>query len=80
MDFSQRMTMKQAASYLGRSAHWLSVNRERLSIPGYLIGGYYYFMKEDLDDWISKQQTTQKRTSRVSRTKKPSSTLEPITL
>lgn len=64
MDFSKRMNMKEAASYLGRSPHWLSVNRERLNIPGYLIGGYYYFLKEDLDQWITSQQTTSKRNSR----------------
>ena len=77
MDFSQRLTMKQAAGYLGRSAHWLSVNRERLGIPGYLIGGYYYFLKEDLDEWIESQQTTQKRGFQ---SKKAATPLEPITL
>jgi Helix-turn-helix domain len=65
MDFSQRMNMKEAAAYLGRSPHWLSVNRERLAIPSYLIGGCYSFLKEDLDRWISEQQTTSKRTPKA---------------
>jgi hypothetical protein len=79
MDFSLRMTTKQAAAYLGRSTHWLSVNRERLGIPAYLIGGYYYFLKEDLDKWISEQQTTQKR-SKGTRSALRSLPLSPITL
>lgn len=76
MDFSQRLSMKEAAAYLGRSPHWLSVNRERLAIPAYLIGGYYYFLKEELDTWIAAQQTTRKRGSK-SEGLKP---LSPITL
>jgi len=79
MDFSQRMSMKEAAAYLGRSTHWLSVNRERLEIPAYLIGGYYYFLKEDLDKWIEDQQTTLKR-PKGSRKSVRSLPLSPITL
>ena len=79
MDFSQRMDMKKAAAYLGRSPHWLSVNRERLEIPAYLIGGYFYFLKEDLDAWVQSQQTTLKRNGCRSKAAK-SSPLTPITL
>ena len=79
MDFSQRMSMKEAAAYLGRSPHWLSVNRERYAIPGYLIGGYYYFLKEQLDEWILSQETTTKRTNR-SKKQLRSQPLAPITL
>ena len=79
MDFSQRMSMKEAAAYLGRSPHWLSVNRERYEIPGYLIGGYYYFLKEQLDAWILSQETTTKRSSR-SKKQLRSQPLAPITL
>ena len=79
MDFSQRMNMKEAAAYLGRSPHWLSVNRGRLAIPAYLIGGYYYFLKEDLDQWIGDQQTTLKR-SKNSPKPLRSLPLTPITL
>jgi hypothetical protein len=60
MDFSQRMNMAEAAAYLGRSKYWLSVNRLRLSIPSYLIGNQYFFMKEDLDSWILGQRNAEK--------------------
>jgi hypothetical protein len=56
MDFSHKMTAKEAAEYLGHSTHWLTVNRKRLGIPHYAIGGYVFFLKTDLDNWIIGQQ------------------------
>lgn len=56
MDFSNRLDMASAANYLGRSAHWLSVNRARLGIPAYRIGRRYFFLKEELDAWLLEQR------------------------
>lgn len=58
MDFSNRMDMAKAACYLGRSTHWLSVNRVRLGIPAYRIGRRYFFLKEELDAWLLEQRVT----------------------
>jgi excisionase family DNA binding protein len=46
------MSVKEAATYLGKSAHWLYQNRERLQIPCTVIGGSLRFEKSRLDDWI----------------------------
>ena len=46
------MSVKEAATYLGKSAHWLYQNRERLEIPCSVIGGSLRFEKAQLDDWI----------------------------
>jgi hypothetical protein len=56
VDFSNRLDMAAAAKYLGRSTHWLSVNRARLGIPSYRIGRRYFFLKEELDQWLLKQR------------------------
>ena len=47
------MSVREAAQYLGKSAHWLYQNRERLGIPAVAIGGTYRFEKSQLDRWIS---------------------------
>ena len=39
------MSVKEAATYLGKSAHWLYQNRERLQIPCSVIGGTLRFEK-----------------------------------
>lgn len=46
------MSVKEAATYLGKSAHWLYQNRERLEIPCTVIGGSLRFERAQLDDWI----------------------------
>ena len=51
MDFSKRMSSKEAASYLGRSAQWL-LKAGLSEITHYKIGGRYYFLKEDLDSYV----------------------------
>lgn len=57
MDFSLRMTSDEAGRYLAHSTYWLLTNRKRLDIPAFLIGGKYYFLKEELDVWIDHQRT-----------------------
>jgi excisionase family DNA binding protein len=47
------MTVKEASTYLGKSAHWLYQNRERLQIPCTPVGGTLRFEKSQLDDWLS---------------------------
>ena len=47
------MSVKEAATYLGKSAHWLYQNRERLQIPCTPVGGTLRFEKSQLDDWLS---------------------------
>lgn len=46
------MDVKEAARYLGKSAHWLYQNRERLEVPCTMIGGTLRFEKTQLDEWI----------------------------
>ena len=47
------MTVKEASTYLGKSAHWLYQNRERLQIPCTPVGGTLRFEKSQLDGWLS---------------------------
>lgn len=46
------MSVKEAATYLGKSPHWLYQNRERLQIPCTVVGGTLRFEKSKLDEWI----------------------------
>lgn len=52
------MSVKEAAIYLGKSAHWVYQNRERLHIPCSVIGGTLRFEKSRLDDWIINRSQT----------------------
>lgn len=53
------MSVKEAAIYLGKSAHWVYQNRERLQIPCTAVGGTLRFEKSRLDDWISSRSQAQ---------------------
>jgi len=64
MDFSQRMNMRDAGAYLGRSKCWVQRNRLKLGIPHYQIGGQCFFMKEELDQWISSKRLDKATSSR----------------
>ena len=55
LDFANRMTTKQAAEYLGVSTDWLLEKLELKNIPYYKPARRYYFVKEELDQWL---QTT----------------------
>ncbi len=52
MDFANRMTTQQAAQYLGVSRDWLLENLELKGIPYYKPANRYYFVKEQLDQWL----------------------------
>ena len=64
MDFSKRMSMLEAGAYLGRSKCWVQRNRLKLGIPHYQIGGQCFFMKEELDQWISSKRLDKATSSR----------------
>jgi excisionase family DNA binding protein len=55
LDFTTRMNTKQAAEYLGVSTDWLLEKLESKNIPYYKPAHRYYFVKEELDQWL---QTT----------------------
>ena len=46
------LTSSESAQFLGKSQHWVQVNRKRLGIPHYKIGGRYYFKQEELEAWL----------------------------
>ena len=52
MDFANRMTTQQAAQYLGVSPDWLLENLELKNIPYSKPANRYYFVKEQLDQWL----------------------------
>jgi excisionase family DNA binding protein len=47
------LSSSEAAQFLGKSQHWVQVNRKRLGIPHYKIGGRYYFKQEELEAWLN---------------------------
>lgn len=52
MDFTNRMTTQQAADYLGVSTDWLLAKLDTKNIPYYKPAHRYYFVKEELDQWL----------------------------
>jgi excisionase family DNA binding protein len=52
LDFANRMNTQQAAKYLGVSPDWLLANLELKNIPYYKPANRYYFVKEELDQWL----------------------------
>ena len=46
------LSSSEAAQFLDKSTHWVQVNRKRLGIPHYKIGGRYYFKQEELEAWL----------------------------
>lgn len=55
MDFSQKLNTEQAAVYIGVSVDWLLDNLESKQIPYYKPARRYYFIKEQLDEWMETQ-------------------------
>ena len=47
------LSSSDAAQFLGKSQHWVQVNRKRLGIPHYKLGGRYYFKQEELEAWLN---------------------------
>lgn len=53
MNFEEKWSTRQAANYLGHSSDWLLSNMRRLEIPFFRPASRnYYFLKEDLDEWL----------------------------
>jgi len=50
---SSRLTMKEAAQYLGHSYSWLFSRHRSLGLNGYRIGGRWFFDLEDIKEWES---------------------------
>jgi len=48
---SNRLTMKEAAQYLGHSYSWLFARHRSLGLCGYRIGGRWFFDLEDIQEW-----------------------------
>ena len=47
-----RLTMREAAAYLGHGYSWIQSNHRTLGLNGYQIGGRWYFDRPDLDAWV----------------------------
>lgn len=52
----ERMTVKEAAPYIGASEYKLREMVRRKQIPAYRIGNRIFFRKEALDKWIEQQE------------------------
>jgi hypothetical protein len=50
---SKRLTMREAAQYLGHSYSWLFSRHRSLGLCGYRIGGRWFFDLEDIQEWES---------------------------
>jgi excisionase family DNA binding protein len=50
---SNRLTMREAAQYLGHSYSWLFAKHRSLGLCGYRIGGRWFFDLEDIQEWES---------------------------
>lgn len=55
MDFSQKLNAEQAAAYIGVSTDYLLAKLETKGIPYYKPARRYYFIKEQLDEWMESQ-------------------------
>lgn len=50
---NNRLSMKEAAQYLGHSYSWLFTKHRSLGLCGYRIGGRWFFDLEDIQEWES---------------------------
>lgn len=50
---SNRLTMKEAAQYLGHSYSWLFARHRSIGLSGYRIGGRWFFDLQDIQEWES---------------------------
>jgi len=72
VDFSTRMDTAEAAKYLGKSRYWVQTHWRSEGIPCYQIGGEYFFLKDDLDAYISTKRIEPRSPSKPSSTSKDS--------
>ena len=54
-----RLSMREAANYLGHSYSWLHTNHMLLGIPSYRIGGRRFFDLIDLIAWVENEKRNQ---------------------
>ncbi|PYI54493.1 excisionase family DNA-binding protein [Paenibacillus flagellatus] len=52
----ERMSVKEAAPYIGASEYKLREMVRQKEIPSYRIGSRILFRKTTLDDWIAQQE------------------------
>jgi len=57
MTTQTRLTMREAAQFLGRSYSWLYANCRNLGLNPYRIGGRLYFDPRDLEAWEASLKT-----------------------
>jgi excisionase family DNA binding protein len=50
---NKRLTMREAAQYLGHSYSWITSKHRSIGLRGYRIGGRWYFDLEDIQEWES---------------------------
>lgn len=48
---SNRLTMKEAAAYLGHSYNWIYTQHRSLGLNGYRIGGRWFFDLHEIQAW-----------------------------
>jgi len=64
-ELKNRLTMKEAASYLGHSYSWLFTNHRSLGLKGYQIGSRWYFDPQYLKDWEANLKSDYAASSRA---------------
>jgi excisionase family DNA binding protein len=52
----QRMTVKEAAPYIGASEYKLREMVRKKQIPAYRVGNRIFFRKATIDEWIAQQE------------------------
>ena len=56
--YTDKLNRKQAAKRIGKSANWLATKGKRLGVPCFLIGGTYFYLVHELDEWWESQRYT----------------------
>jgi len=57
MSNQARLTMREAAQFMGRSYSWLYANCRSIGLNPYRIGGRLYFDPRDLEAWEANLKT-----------------------
>lgn len=54
--YQDKLTRKEAAKRIGKSTNWMATKGKRLGVPCYRIGGTYYYLTHELDQWWEQQR------------------------